>query len=146
AEEDSPGKNTGMILSDGAWRSRFGGDPSILGKTIDVDGQPIRVVGVMPASFNFPRPEIAAYLPMGLDPLRRFGFFHSGIGRLKPGITPEHAERQTTAIMWDWARQQNVSKASVDPSKTRMKTIVRPLHDVYTGQSVRPLTVLFAAV
>ena len=146
AEEDSPGKNTVMILSDGAWRSRFGGDPSILGKTIDVDGQPIRVVGVMPPTFGFPRPDIAAYLPMGLDPLRRFGFVNSGIGRLKPGITPEHAERQTTAIMWDWARQQNVAKASIDPSKTRMKTIVRPLHEVYTGQSARPLTVLLAAV
>ena len=146
AEEDSPGKNTVMILGYGTWRSRFGGDSSVLGRTIDVDGQPMRVVGVMPASFNFPRPDIGAYLPMGLDPLRRFGFFHSGLGRLKPGITPEHAERQTTTIMWDWARQQNVAKASVDPSKTRMKTIVRPLHEAFTGRSARPLTVLLAAV
>ena len=146
AEEDSPGKNTVMILSDGTWRSRFGGDPAILGKTIDVDGQPMRVVGVMPASFGFPRPDIAAYLPMGLDPLRRFGFTNSGLGRLKPGIALEHAERQTTAIMWDWARQQDVAKSSVDPSKTRMKTIVRPIHEVYTGRSARPLTVLLAAV
>jgi putative ABC transport system permease protein len=145
-DEDSPGKNTVMILSDGAWRSRFGGDPSILGKTIDLDGQPMRVVGVMPPNFAFPRPEIAAYLPMGLDPLRRFGFFNSGIGRLKPGITPEHAERQTTAIMWDWARQQNAANSSVDPSKTRMKTIVRPLQEVFTRGTARPLTVLFAAV
>ena len=146
AEEDSPGKNTVMILSDGTWRSRFGGDPSVVGRTIDVDGQPTRVVGVMPASFAFPRPDIAAYVPMGLDPLRRFGFLNSGLGRLKPGITPEHAERQTTAIMWDWARQQSVANAPVDPSKTRMKTIVRPLHEVLTGRSARPLTVLFAAV
>jgi predicted permease len=146
AEEDSPGKNTVMILSDGAWRSRFGGDSSILGKTIDVDGQPMSVVGVMPPSFAFPRPDIAAYLPMGLDPMRRFGFMNSGLGRLKPGVTPEHAERQTTAIMWDWARQQNVAKTSVDPSKTRMKTIVRPLQEVFTGRSARPLTILFAAV
>ena len=145
-EEDSPGRNTVVILSDGTWRSRFGGDPSVLGKTIDMDGQPIRIVGVMPASFEFPRPGIGAYLPMGLDPLWRFGFVNSGIGRLKPGITPEHAERQTTAIMWEWARQQNVVSTSIDPSKTRMKTIVRPLHEVMTGRSARPLTVLFAAV
>ena len=146
AEEDSPGKNTVMILSHGTWQSRFGGDPSILGRTIDVDGQPIRVVGVMPASFAFPRPDIAAYVPMGLNPLFRFGFMNSGLGRLKPGFTSEHAERQTTTIMWDWARQQYSAKASVDPSKTRMKTIVRPLHEVYTGRSARPLTVLLAAV
>ena len=146
AEEDSPGKNTVMILGYGMWRSRFGGDSSILGKTIDVDGQPMRVVGVMPQGFAFPRPDVAAYVPMGLNPLFRFGFMNSGIGRLKPGITPEHAERQTTQIMWDWARQQDVAKASVDPSKTRMKTIVRPLHEVFTGRSARPLTVLLAAV
>jgi len=145
-EEDSPGKNTVMILSDGLWRSRFGGDPSVLGKTIDIDGQPIQVVGVMPAGFAFPRPGIAAYVPMGLNPLWTFGYLNSGIARLKPGITPEHAEQQTTKIMWDWAREQRTASASVDPSKTRMKTIVRPLHEVLTGRSARPLTVLFAAV
>jgi predicted permease len=146
ADEDSPGKNTVMILSDGTWRARFGGDPSVIGKTIDVDGQPIEIVGVMPPRFEFPRPAIAAYMPMGLNPTWRFGFLNSGIARLKPGITPEHAERQTTKIMWDWAREQNSASASVDPSKTRMKTIVRPLHEAITGQSARPLTVLLAAV
>ena len=146
AEEDSPGKNTVVILSYGTWQSRFGGDPSILGKTLDMDGQPIRVVGVMPASFAFPRPGIGAYVPLGLNPLFRFGFMNAGIARLKPGVTPEHAEGQTTAIMWDWAREQNVAQGSSDPSKTRMKTIVRPLHEALTAGSARPLTVLLAAV
>ena len=146
AEEDSPGKNTVVILSYGTWKSRFGGDPAILGKTLDMDGQPVRVVGVMPASFAFPRPGIGAYVPMGLNPLFRFGFMNSGIARLKPGITPEHAERQTTSIMWDWAREQSVAQGANDPSKTRMKTIVRPLHEVFTAGSARPLTVLLAAV
>jgi predicted permease len=146
AEEDSPGKNTVMILSEGMWRSRFGGDASVLGKTIDVDGQPVQIVGVMPEGFSFPRPGIAAYMPMGLNPLWRFGFVNSGIARLKPGITPEHAERQTTKIMWDWAREQSSASASVDPSKTRMHTIVRPLREVITASSARPLTVLLAAV
>src|SRR5436190_7767998 len=145
AEEDSPGKNTVAILSYGTWKSRFGGDPSILGTTIDMDGQPMRVVGVMPSSFAFPRPGIGAYVPMGLNPLFRFGFMNSGIARLKPGFTPEHAERQTTAIMWDWAREQNTTRGP-DPSKTRMKTIVRPLHEAFTRGSARPLTVLLAAV
>jgi putative ABC transport system permease protein len=144
--EDAPGNNTVMILSDGMWRSRFGGDSSVVGKTIDVDGRPTHIVGVMPASFVFPRPGIGAYMPMGLDPTFRFGFFSTGIGRLKPGITPEHAERQTTKIMWDWAREQSSTSASVDPSRTRMKTIVRPLREAITGSSARPLTVLLAAV
>ena len=148
AEEDSPGKNTVVILSHGTWQTRFGANPSILGTTMEIDGQIVRVVGVMPPGFAFPRPDVGAWLPMGLDPNRRFGFFNSGIGRLKPGVTLEHAERQTTAIMWDWARTRGTAASSPgrDPSQTHMKTIVRPLHDVVTGRSARPLTVLFAAV
>ncbi len=145
ADEDSPGKNTVVILSHGTWQVRFGGSPSILGTTIEVDGQPMRIIGVMPPGFAFPRPNVAAYLPIGLDPLRRFGYMNSGLARLKPGVTPEHAERQTTAIMWDWARAER-RDLKVDPSKTRMKTIVRPLQEAITTQSARPLTVLLAAV
>jgi len=148
AEEDSPGKNNVVIISHGTWQTRFGGSASVLGTTMDIDGQIVRIVGVMPASFAFPKPDVGAWLPLGLDPNRGFGYFHSGIGRLKPGITPEHAERQTTAIMWDWARTtgRGVAAASRDPSETHMKTIVRPLQEVFVGRSARPLTVLFAAV
>jgi predicted permease len=83
---------------------------------------------------------------MGLDPTRRFGYLNSGLGRLKPGVTPEQAERQTTAIMWEWARAQGQVGSEVDPSRTRMKTIVRPVQEVMTSRSARPLTVLLAAV
>jgi len=144
-EEDTPGKNTVVILSHGTWQTRFGGNPSIVGTTMQVDEQPYRIIGVMPPGFAFPRPEVGAWVPLGLDPLRRFQYVNSGLGRLKPGITPEHAERQTTAIMWDWARRENWSKKA-DPSQTRMKTIVRPLHEVMTTRSARPLTTLLAAV
>ena len=147
AEEDSPGKNTVAILSHGAWQTRFGGNPSIIGTTIEIDGQPYRIIGVMPPGFDFPRPDVAAWLPMGLDPNRRFGFANAGVARLKPGVTPEHAERQTTMIMWEWAKQSRPNDPrAADPSKTRMKTIVRPLQEAITAQSARPLTVLLAAV
>ena len=146
AEEDTPGRNTALILSYGTWQNRFGANPSIIGTAVEVDGQPYQIVGVMPRGFAFPRPDVAAWVPMGLDPLRRFGYLNSGLGRLKPGITPERAERQTTGIMWDWARQDRVAGAPGDPSTTQMKTIVRPLHEVVIARSARPLTVLLAAV
>jgi predicted permease len=146
AEEDTPGRNTALILSYGTWQNRFGANPSIVGTAVEVDGKPYHIVGVMPRGFAFPRPDVAAWVPMGLDPLRRFGYLNSGLGRLRPGVTPERAERQTTAIMWDWARQdRGVDGAPGDPSAT-MKTIVRPLHEVVTSRSARPLTVLLAAV
>jgi predicted permease len=73
---------------------------------------------------------------------------NSGLGRLKPGISVQHSERQTTAIMWDWARREPelIGVASIDPAKTRMKTIAMPLHEALTGRAARPLTVLLAAV
>ncbi|MEP6491191.1 MAG: ADOP family duplicated permease [bacterium] len=52
AEEDVPGHNQFVILSDGLWRRRFGADSSIIGKPIAIDGNPMTVVGVMPASFD----------------------------------------------------------------------------------------------
>jgi putative ABC transport system permease protein len=145
ASEDKPGLNNVIVLSYATWQTRFGGDPSILGTTLDVDGRPMKVIGVMPNGFAFPRPEVKAWLPMGLDPNRRFGYTNSGLGLLKPGVSLEHAERQTTAIMWDWARQSQTGTGR-DPSQTRMKTIVRPMQEALTGRTTRPLTVLFGAV
>ena len=135
ADEDKPGQNRFVVLSHGVWQTRFGGKPSILGTTIDIDGEPWRIIGVMPQGFAFPRPDVQAWVPMGLDPLRRAGFTNSGLGRLKPSITPQHAEAQTTAIMWDWARQ-GATAGAVDPSRTKMKTIVRPLQEALTGRTI----------
>jgi predicted permease len=85
---------------------------------------------------------------LGLDPTRQFGFQHSGIARLKPGVSIDHARAQTTAIMWDWARRKPPlgGSGAVIPERTRMGTIVTPLHEWLTGSAAQPLTVLFAAV
>ncbi len=90
--EDSPGVSNVVVLSDAFWRTRFGGRSTVVGSTIDLDGQPTRVVGVMPRDFEFPRSGIVAWLPMGLDPSRRYGWFNTGIGRLKPGVSVAHAD------------------------------------------------------
>ena len=146
--EDTKGNNNVAILSDAFWRSRFAGRADAIGSTIDLDGGPARVIGVMPPGFGFPHAETQVWLPMGLDPTRRFGWINSGIGRLKPGVSVAHVRQQTTAIMWDWARRgPDVTRGkSVDPARTRMATIVAPLQEAMTKRSARPLIVLFAAV
>jgi predicted permease len=147
-EEDTPGHNNVAILGYGMWQERFGGKESVIGTNLDIDGVPTQIVGVMPRGFAFPRPDTRVWLPIGLDPTRRYGWFYLGLGRLKPGSTREHAERQTTSIMWDWARTSpTIARAQASaPEKTGMKTIVTPLHEVITGRTARPLTVLLAAV
>ncbi|MGH9793352.1 MAG: ABC transporter permease, partial [Candidatus Acidiferrales bacterium] len=141
-EEDVPGKNTVCILSDGLWRSRFGGDPQIVGKILRLDDAPRQVVGVMPPGFHFPRPETDLWIPLGLNPERRFGFMFTGIARLKEGVTAAQAEAETTGIQWNLAR----ASENPPPAGADMKMIVMPLHQAVTRTARNPLFVLLGAV
>lgn len=94
--EGAPGV---AILTDGAWRSRFGSDPAIIGRFIELDGAKSQIIGVMPRGFAFPDPGVQALLPMYLDPQLRFGTFGMiGLARLAPGATLESARAELTAL------------------------------------------------
>jgi len=102
-EEDREGANPVTIISDSLWKSRFGGDPSALGKTISLDGTSYQVVGILPANFRF-------FYNSGqlLTPMEAAKFtalkersWHPGIqaiARMKPGITIEQARADMTSI------------------------------------------------
>ncbi len=91
--DDKPGSPPTMVLTHGWWRSRFGGNRSVIGRRIVVDGVARTVIGVMPAHFQFLEENPAFLVPMQLDRnkafLGQFGYF--GIARLKPGVTIEQA-------------------------------------------------------
>ena len=93
AEEDVPDAPQVALLSDGLWVDRYGSDPGILGRIIDLNGQQVEVIGVMPRGYHFPTPEIDVWIPRRLDPAsENFGGHHlSGIARLAPGATIESA-------------------------------------------------------
>ena len=99
ADEDHPGGPRAVILSHALWRQRFGADPSIIGRTIAVDGTTHEIVGVMPAGFAFPTPAVSLWLPMRVDRNDLGGFNTPGIGRLRPGVTPEQATRELTQLL-----------------------------------------------
>ena len=64
------------VLGDGLWRSRFGADPDIVVRVIEIDRESVEVVDVMPPGFAFPRPETEFWRPIHLDPENvRLGFF-----------------------------------------------------------------------
>lgn len=88
-EEAIPGSAPVVLLSDEFWRRRFGSDPSILGKTVQLDGRATEVVGIMPPSFHFPDAKTEAWLPLRLNPaqVQAGGFDYSGIGRLRAGAS-----------------------------------------------------------
>ena len=141
-EEDVPGKNVVCVLSDRLWRAQFGGDPGIVGRSLRLNDAPLQVVGVMPPGFEFPSPDTDLWIPLGLNPQRRFGFMYAGIARLKPGVTSAQAEAETTVIQWSLARQSE----NPPPPGADMKTIVTPLHEAVTQKAKKPLLVLLSAV
>jgi predicted permease len=87
------------ILTDAAWRSRFGADPAIVGRFIELDGQKTEIVGVMPRGFAFPDQGPEAFLPLYLDPQLSFGTFGMvGIARLAPSATLQSARAELQAL------------------------------------------------
>src|SRR5262249_55458184 len=95
ADEEDPGKNGVVILSDGLWKRKFGGTIEVMGKTIQLDAQTYRVVGVMPAGFQFPAKGTQLWVPLSLTPAtkaNRGGFWMYLIGRLRPGARVEQAQ------------------------------------------------------
>src|SRR5215204_768 len=100
-DDAKPGAPRVAVLGHGLWLRRFGGDPSVVGKTFNLSGTPVTVVGVMPARFQwFVRkgsrtaapPEIYTTWALTDEYRKRQGRFMSAVARLKPGVTRERAE------------------------------------------------------
>jgi predicted permease len=89
--DDKPGAPDTVVLTYGYWRQKFGGDRSVIGRNLMVDGKPRQIIGVMPRRFNFldRMPQPALLLPIQLDRNKTFlgEFSYEGIARLKPGRT-----------------------------------------------------------
>ena len=100
-EDDAPGSAETMILSYGYWQRRFGGDPSVIGRRVLMDGRPREVIGVLPASFSFLNRDAAAFVPMHFDRAKVFlgNFSYHGVARLAPGVTLEQATAEMTRLI-----------------------------------------------
>ena len=101
--DDTPGSAETVMLTYGYWQRRFGGDRSILGRTLTIESTPRTVIGVMPEEFRFQRdPDVI--LPQRLDRSRTFlgPFSGQGIARLKPGVTIEQANADVARMVPVW--------------------------------------------
>jgi putative ABC transport system permease protein len=104
--EDQPGALDVAVLSDLFWRTRYHADPNVLGRTLEIDGRPYSIVGVMPADFAFPLPITRLWIPRTLDPARfpREQQLVQVVGRLAPGVTRTAAQAELTALAARLAR------------------------------------------
>lgn len=140
AAEDQPGGEAVAVLGNGLWRRRFGADPGVVGRTVTIDGEARRVVGVMPEGFEFPR-EAEVWLPMALeiDPRQRGAHYVSVLARLRDGVELAAAQAEMTGIA------ARLEEAYPGPNAGWTVNLYR-LHDL-TVEGIRPvLRVLAAAV
>lgn len=136
-EEDRPGVDKAVILSDALWHRKFNADPGIIGKAIRVNGRAGTIVGVMPPKFQFPANE-DLWIPVNAEfPVRprndRGINFISAIGRVKAGVSFEQAEAELSAIAKGFA------EAYPDTNKQFTKGYVRPLIASFTGGNLNGL-------
>jgi putative ABC transport system permease protein len=141
ADEEQSGRNHEVILSHAYWRQHFGGDKSIVGRQIQLNGEAYTVIGVMPASFTFPTfAQIWTPLTLSSDERNVRGIHdYLAIGRLKPGVSLQQANAELGTI------SQNLAAAYPADDKDWGAMAV-PLRDELVGD-VRPaLLVLLCAV
>ena len=144
-EEDRPNGPRVVILNHGFWQRRFGGDPAILGRTIDVNARPATVVGVLAPSFRHvePNPERDAdlYMPYQFETVdaNRGGHFIRAVGRLRDGVTIQDAGAELTTIAARLEQQY-------PESNTNRGVAVDGLHAALVADARPALFVLAAAV
>jgi predicted permease len=102
-QDDTPGSPDTVILMYGYWQRKFGGDGSIVGQTIKIDGKPHQVIGVMPKKFHFfgQSDEPALLVPFQFDRNKVFlgNFSYMAIARLKPGVSIEQASNDVARML-----------------------------------------------
>jgi predicted permease len=104
--DQTPGAPGTVLLNYGYWERRFGGDRSVLGRKVLIDGRPREVVGVMPAGFRIADVPADLILPLQLDRSRATlaGFWLTGLARLKPGVSLEQANADIARLIPIWMR------------------------------------------
>jgi putative ABC transport system permease protein len=142
ASDAHPGAAGVVILSDGFWRRRFGGDPAVVGRALSIGGQPHTIVGVMP-NVEPPRfgwlDEQQLWFPFVATPENRaWGRFLLVVARLAPGVTLEAARAEMAAITERRAREL--------PANREWRATLTPLARQITGNVRTPLVALLCAV
>ena len=111
-EEDQPNANNVIVLSERAWRNRFGADPNQIGRTLQIDGQSVEVIGVMPAEFEHPIlwQSVDFWRPIAFTPEQRQNRGNNylrAFARLKPGIDIDGAQRSIEALAANVSRENS---------------------------------------
>lgn len=140
--EDQPGQEHVVVLSDALWQRRFNRDPSIINRNIALNGETFTVVGVMPRGFFFPVRGTELWTPWAMEPDQASGrgdHYLWVVARLKTGVSIERANADLAAIGQRLA-------AEYPRTNEGLGFVARSLHRDYVGDLRLPMLILFGAV
>ena len=132
-KDDSPGSPKTVILSYGYWQRKFGGDPSVVGRRIVVDGEASEIIGILPPGFRFMNSTAALIEPLQLDRAKVFigNFSYRAVARLKPGVTLAQANADVARML----------PMMLDKFPPAPGISIKMFQEARFGPSVRPLKV-----
>jgi hypothetical protein len=137
-----------VLLSHELWRRRFGGDPSVVGGTVDVNARARRVIGVLPPGFGFPRPTTRMWMLSGV-PERGASFArgldHEAVARLAPGVDAEDAEAELVRVLP--SIEGTLADATTERlAEVRLRPLVMPLRERVIGAAGAALWILLGSM
>ncbi|MEX0912661.1 MAG: ABC transporter permease [Gemmatimonadota bacterium] len=147
-EEDVPGADGVALIGEGLWQRRFGGDPDVVGQTIDYDGSPRTIIGVLPSDLKLPedyktRTPSELWIPLAIDeaaPGGRGGHYLFSVARLADGFTAAQAQAELDRITEGWVADGTL------PAQAEFRAVIVPAEEEVLGSVRATLLLLFGAV
>ena len=141
--DDEPGSVDVVMITYGYWRSKFGGDRSVIGKTIDIDGKPGTIIGVLPQRFRFlDMTNLGILLP--LRPRTQRGYNYFAVARLKPGVTRAEANADVARMIR--MQVERFPEAATFFKEARIRPNLQPLKQYIIGDVGKVLWVLMGGI
>ena len=150
AADQEPRGAQRVMLSYGYWQRRFGGDPGVVGRTINVDSQSRVIAGVMPRGFKVVSYDFDLLVPAAFDPVKQTlaGFAFHGIARLRPGVTITQADADVARLLNVWMDSWT-NGPGTDPHwylKWKITPAFQPLKEQVVGSIGNVLWVVMATI
>jgi putative ABC transport system permease protein len=138
-----------VLLGESLWRQRFGGDPGVLGRVVQLDGKAHRIVGVLPRQSGYPDPDVLAWVPFRVPPTtgNMLSLFDA-VARLRPGVSAAQASAEGTARAQAAPRTADSGMVirAVFGEDGEVQVSATPLREALTADVRQPLLILLAAV
>jgi len=149
--DEQPGAPPVVVIGESFWRERLNGTPAVLGQRLRVDGVDREIVGVLPASFAFPTADARLWVPTGAGrPVYLGSFTFRALGRLRPGVSPDAAQKELNDILTRIPETYPEQRPGVSTAKilaqVKAVALVHPMREDVVGDFDRILWLVAATV